>query len=110
MVCCNPLAHQLPQRRDHLIGRAHAHQQWQDVLDGHLVHVEFASRAAVAHDDALHVTVFGISRCALDTALRGDASYQDGLGPQGSQNGVEIVAVEGAEARLHDDPIVGLGT
>src|SRR5262249_51943927 len=60
------------------------------------------------HNDALHVTILGVPRCPLDAALRGDASHEDGLGPQSSKNGVEIVAVEGAEAWLQYDPIVGL--
>src|SRR5215510_7240197 len=68
-----------PQRRDHLVGRPHAYQQWQDVLDGHLVHVEFTSRAAVTHHDTLHIAIFGVPCCPFDAALGGNAAYQDGL-------------------------------
>ena len=51
------------------------------MLNGHVVHIELASRAAITHHDALHIAIFGVSGCPFHTALGGDAAYQDGLRP-----------------------------
>ena len=51
------------------------------MLDGHLMHIEFASRAAVTHHDTLHIAIFGVPGCPFHTALDGDAAHQNDLRP-----------------------------